>query len=375
MKFGLETLMLTIVIFQLLFISLFLVIAKKGNRTGNRLLASVFVLFAISLSDIALFINLPIYDPLGFSLIDDGFILLIGPLFYFYTITILHNKSKLSPRVLIHVLPYFIFTCGLISYYHFGNGQGLMDDIQSFNIPPLAKLVIVLMQFHAFSYLIFSQRRLNEYRKMIKQRFSDIKDINLNWLSYTLKSFLILLVLITIHNILPLLQSSAYIEFTLILFLAFLFYFINKVILSSLRQAPVPGGVWETAKEKYAGSNLTKAELNRLKQILRSKMEEGKFYLNPDLNIEQLADAINIHAKTLSQVINQGFDQNFFDFVNSYRLKEAKELLTNNAGDKMTILEILYQCGFNSKSAFNAYFRRKEGISPTTFKKLNMSKN
>jgi AraC-like DNA-binding protein len=64
--------------------------------------------------------------------------------------------------------------------------------------------------------------------------------------------------------------------------------------------------------------------------------------------------------------------QNFFDFINRYRIEEAQRLLTDPPDKKITVLEVLYECGFNSKSSFNTLFKKHTGLTPSEFKKKNM---
>ena len=90
------------------------------------------------------------------------------------------------------------------------------------------------------------------------------------------------------------------------------------------------------------------------------------------MTLEQLAGQLSIRPKMLSQVINESLQQNFFDFINRYRIEAAKKLLTNPADKKITVLEVLYEVGFNSKSSFNTIFKKHTGLTPSEFKKKNM---
>jgi AraC-like DNA-binding protein len=97
-------------------------------------------------------------------------------------------------------------------------------------------------------------------------------------------------------------------------------------------------------------------------------LEKDKLYLNPELTIKDLADHIETTVKALSQVINQNFNKKFYDFINSYRCNEVKVILLNSS-EKMTVIEAMYQSGFNSKSSFNKEFKKLTGQTPTEFKK------
>jgi YesN/AraC family two-component response regulator len=101
-------------------------------------------------------------------------------------------------------------------------------------------------------------------------------------------------------------------------------------------------------------------------------MLEQKPFLEPSLTINDLADKTQIMPRYLSQIINECLNQNFYDFVNSYRINEAKKYLLQCSSRK-TILEILYEVGFNSKTAFNVAFKNMTGMSPTQYRKQHLN--
>ena len=86
------------------------------------------------------------------------------------------------------------------------------------------------------------------------------------------------------------------------------------------------------------------------------------------MNSKDLAEELGVSGKALSQIINQGFDQNFYDFINTFRCEEVKTIL-QGPDKKMTIIEAMFQAGFNSKSSFNKEFKKLTGQTPSEFKK------
>ena len=123
----------------------------------------------------------------------------------------------------------------------------------------------------------------------------------------------------------------------------------------------------EAEAPRYIYSPLDEAERQALGQRLRELMETERAYLNPDLGLEDLAARLEVSPKLLSQVINGDLGQNFFDLVNRYRIEEARQLLLENK--KRTILEIMYDVGFNSKSSFNTAFKKYTDMTPTAYRK------
>jgi len=119
-------------------------------------------------------------------------------------------------------------------------------------------------------------------------------------------------------------------------------------------------------RRKYEHSHLGKAESVALKKRLQEWMVREEPFLNPDITLSRLAEELDCQAKDLSQVINEGFDRNFNDFINGYRVEMAKKLLLES--EDPVILELAYDVGFNSKSSFNASFKKLTGCSPTEFR-------
>ncbi|MDN5396567.1 MAG: helix-turn-helix domain-containing protein, partial [Chryseobacterium sp.] len=106
-------------------------------------------------------------------------------------------------------------------------------------------------------------------------------------------------------------------------------------------------------------------ELTKLKKY----MEEEKPFLNPSLTIQDLSKGSEIPARELSVLINHQLGQHFYDFINTYRIENAMHILKDTAKTKVTVLEILYEVGFNSKSSFNTAFKKHTGYTPTDYRK------
>jgi AraC-like DNA-binding protein len=102
---------------------------------------------------------------------------------------------------------------------------------------------------------------------------------------------------------------------------------------------------------------------------IQQGMEAQQLYLKQNLNIEEFSRQVGIHYREVSTIINKHFDTNFFEFVNSYRVKRAQEMLLDPAFSSMTILDILLESGFNSKSAFHRFFKRYTGMSAADYRK------
>jgi YesN/AraC family two-component response regulator len=98
-------------------------------------------------------------------------------------------------------------------------------------------------------------------------------------------------------------------------------------------------------------------------------MEQEKPYINSDLTLTQLAEMLSISPHNLSEILNTQINQNFFDFVNQYRVEEVKKALTDPGNQHLTVLAIGFDAGFNSKTSFNTIFKKYTNMTPSEFRK------
>lgn len=123
------------------------------------------------------------------------------------------------------------------------------------------------------------------------------------------------------------------------------------------------------SQEKYKKNILTAPQMVVIEQKLIQAMEVDKLYRNPDIRLSTLADTLGENPNNVSQVINQLFEQNFYDFINTSRIKEAKILLKSPLYDHLTVEAIGQEVGFKSKSTFYASFKKLTSLTPVDFKK------
>jgi len=129
----------------------------------------------------------------------------------------------------------------------------------------------------------------------------------------------------------------------------------------------------ESIEEEQSGDLKRKlfsdSELVKFKSRLSELMNDQKPFLDSELNLIKLAELINITPHQLSYIVNTGFNENFFQYINTYRVEKAKELLLQEEMNKLSVLGIAFESGFNSKTSFNTTFKKITGQTPTEFKK------
>jgi len=129
----------------------------------------------------------------------------------------------------------------------------------------------------------------------------------------------------------------------------------------------------EIEKRHYETSKVKNLDVPSLLSRLQSLMEEEKIFCNEELSVNSLAAELAIEPYQLSHIINDRFDKNFKNFINEYRIEEAKKIILSEVD--RTITSIAYTVGFNSTTVFYEWFRRITGVSPKNFRSTNMKQH
>lgn len=379
MNFSLTDILIIIVIFQLLFISFFLFSNEKGKRISLFLLGAFFLSFCFNLIDGFLLLQKVYLDYPNFALWGSCMPLLYGPLLYLYIRSVLFVDREVQGKMYFHFIPFILLTFLSIISYSLQPADEKLKILQAIldrKIPAYIYSVTALLYLHFFLYMFLSWRMIRQYQLAASNQFSDIQRTNLSWLRSTVFFFIIFMLLGAVNGILDFTNWAKYYYLFLTILIALFFIFINRVMLKALRIPGIfsPGNEGEVKEgqpvtPKYGGSALQEPEKKRIEEQLVQYMEQKKPYLEPELSLNQLAAQLSLKPKNLSQVINEKLGQNFFDFVNTYRIEEAKRRLSESNDPKITVLEILYEVGFNSKSSFNTLFKKNTGLTPSDFKK------
>lgn len=139
---------------------------------------------------------------------------------------------------------------------------------------------------------------------------------------------------------------------------------LNKLHPSTLRLPVQSVSVNSSPAPKMAPSEMDQAQVALLKLV-----DHDKAFLDPALSLRKLAEAIVLHPNKLSYLINERFKQNFNEFINRRRLAHFKEIARDPHQQQLTLLGLAYESGFSSKTAFNTFFKKQEGMSPSNWLK------
>lgn len=236
-------------------------------------------------------------------------------------------------------------------------------------------LFTIIFLFNSLLYTMLAYYRINRHQKDIELFSSNKEPIDLNWLKYIVYTFILSSLLIIFYSIFTQAESlNIYIN----LFFLGVVYLVAHFSIKQKEIYPKGFDISENNSsesiDKKTNSSKNKliedAELLLLKEKLLQIIQDEKPYLDSELNLIKLAELMQLSGHQLSYVINAGFEENFFYFINKYRVKQAEELLNNPEYDRWTILAIGFDSGFNSKTSFNTTFKKITSYTPSEYRKI-----
>ena len=238
-------------------------------------------------------------------------------------------------------------------------------------------LLIGLILYQSIFYVVKSYIEIRKHQKKVLLFSSDIEEIDLNWLEHIIILMFLVVIIVILYNILFYTTNlNIFINLAFLIIIYFIAYYsLKQREIYPLDEKQRSELITINQDESLAGIKrkiITDEEMIVIKNKLSEIMLSQKPYLDSELNLIKLANLLSITPHQLSYVINTGFNENFFQFINSYRVDKAKELLLNRKMDKLTILGIAFESGFNSKTSFNTTFKKITNQTPSEFKKTGL---
>jgi len=343
-------------------LSIALLTVPRRNLTANRLLAVLLLLFSIMMIlHVQAEISAEPARDSGPPRHGEIWFLLFGPLFFLYARALTEESFRLGWKDLTHLLP---FAFGLAASFSAG---ALQPGAPARGFLDVSILVIMVCQ--ASVYLYFVLRLLRRHQKEVRDNYSSLERVSLRWLWFITIAFLIIWpAALTVE----LFKDNPHEWNAVWLLIAVFMYLLGYM---SLRQPEVfrdlsteePDGP-TAERRKYKKSRLSEEEAEVQYGRLQDLMVSGRPYLDCNLTLSSLSRRMGISVHHLSQIINQQGGRNFFEFVNAYRVEEARRLLEDSQSQHLTIAAVGFEAGFSSVSSFNAVFRRVSGSTPSRYR-------
>ena len=315
----------------------------------------------------------------------------LPPVLYFYFKTLLDKSFRFSRKNYIHFIPasiYLIYSLIIFisdkvilnEYYFYKDGKD-RDFSLWYQIAGL-----LLLSY----YLLKSLKTYYNYKRITYNEVSFAESVMFKWAKRFLFAFLTLIFIRILFFMLNPEWDEFGNKFWYYVCFSILFYFIsvsgyaNSIYsVTSFKGAPINSDTdlnLETNhgfKKEFTLTTLNRdnlkddkieiLDLHEWKEKIEILMITDKMYKNPELVISDLSIKLDTHSKKVSQVINQGFNLNFNDFVNNHRIRALLDKIEKGEHSIQTLLSLALECGFNSKSTFNRAFKRATSLSPKEY--------
>jgi len=354
---------------QGVFLALVFLSQRRGNVTANRFLGLLLLVFSLRLFEITAFWTqyLLVWPHLWTTTFAVPY--LFGPLLYLYTSSLRSKPRLLNLKALAHVCPFLLTLLFQMPFLTMPADLkrdlllAVYRDIGELSqTSMLATLVFLLQIPHlaAYTLVVLRNLRRDQFFKSPKSRQLRLKAA---WLRRLALGFCGLFGLWLIHSVslnwgLPYIQ---WLDYASVYGMTIGIYAIGYTAIRKpeIHQATGP---------KYQKSTLKSDESSDLAGRVVEVMRQSKPWLENDLRLPKLAEIIGVPTHHLSQVLNEQLQQNFNDFVNGYRIEEAKRRILDPNDQHITMLAIALEVGFNNKTSFNASFRKLTGMTPTEYR-------
>jgi len=365
------SIIIIVIAFQGLFLlSVLLSSKEKRNKRANQYLVFVILILIWFLAEFftvrnKIDVNLNVFYGTRY-----GSWFLLGPITYFYFKSITDTAWSFSKNQLLHFLPFIIFVViiPLIAYKVLNDRQIDYGMLSVFD--HREKIVstiqwtystVFILQFVHLGYFLFKNLKIVKYySKRLTSEYSNI-DVKINWLKY----FNITLIIVLIFSVIflyILLVTDIYrrhLDYIYVIPIGLLFNFISfKFMRTEWR--PIENN------SKYEGSSLNQDKIPDYIIKLNRLMENEKVYLNNVIRLSDLSEMMTINKHHLSQIINQHYGLSFYDFINQFRVNEAKDIIIKHP--EYTLLQVAFDSGFNNKTSFVNAFKKFEKVPPSKFR-------
>lgn len=355
---------------------------NKVNTKANQWFgAFIFCIFLLLLENIFLSTKLLQEDDFVFEFISLSSFT-ITPIFYLSVSYYVEPLKKWRTLDYLHFgFAFLMLTLVVLS--HFIDEKAKTEDLNPETVANVTLLFNIIFCLQVIPYFVLAYKKIRKHQRTIRLLNSSVENMDLKWLKNIIISVFIIALFWVLDIVFYLSEKSAIFDCVSSLIYLFGIFYITFFWLKQKEIFPynlaekeeIEIIIEETTLSKDNRKKLLSDEkLEQLKIELLELLDSKKPFLDDDLSLVKLANLLTISTHLLSYVINKGFDENFYQFINRYRIEEAKKLILDPKMNHLSILGIGFEVGFNSKTVFNTTFKKITGLTPTEFKKQNTPK-
>lgn len=357
-----------------------LVLQKKNLHIADRILSCWLLVIACSfaLNLVEAYYNI---EDAGIWPISLSFVFTFPPFLFLYSKYATIEFNRFNPYDLLHVCLPVLVTWILLAVFKNTSDNDFLSLVHHYNENKfLRSLLGTFFVINLWVYSLLALRNINQYKRKINDLYSYKSDIiSLTWLRVLTISFLI------VYNIIIIVTSFENSEYysnievlrkvTLLMFVYILSIWGFKQIqlnsdLKPQKEEEVPTSITSkiNTSGKYQKSGLKDSQANEYLQQLVEYMNQSEIWKDNELSVAKLSQLTNIPKQYITQVLNENLQKNFYTFVNEYRVEYAKKMIKSPDYKAWSFLAIGYECGFNSKTTFNVFFKKYTGKTPSEYK-------
>jgi AraC-like DNA-binding protein len=335
---------------------------RRGNVKANRILGVLLLFFSILiLSHGAGHLYAQQDHSNKHQWLVHASFFIVAPILYFYSRALTQYDFRFRLKDALHFVPLFgafISVLMLEDNSRHGESHLLVGNV-----------LLALISLQMLAYVLRMLIILQTYTKTIQETYSSLEKINLHWLRFFVISQTVIwpiAFVIDIHKLGTGEMDFMWLLVSIFMYLIGYFGILQPEIFSGefqQEQLSVQSG-----KKKYEKSALSPEQAEAILQRLQAFMQSSKPYVVPSLTLPALSKQLNISPHHLSQIINENLHKNFFEYINRFRVEEAKRLLKDPKNKHLTLSSIGLEAGFNSISSFNSIFKKVTSLTPSQYR-------
>ncbi len=350
------------VIQALLFLGLLM--SKKHRYLADFMM--MLWLFVFSLHSLLILVNLNVDTTPVLRILPVNLTLLYGPILFCYVKMLWVSNGRFENVLFFHSIPFVLFF--LLTFVFFENTD--FQQILSMSGGVSGILYCVLTLFY-----------IRQHERKIIDLYSTTKSVSLDWLKKLIIGVVFvwsgIFVLIVIKQLFQVNINLNWFFILIPFFITYIGYYglKQKIIfqtdlnITSEVKNMSDNNIPVNQSLSYEKSGLSELDMKNIFNALENLMKTEKLYLEPGLNLKELANKAQIPQHHITQTLNRFVEQNFYDYINAYRVNEFINKLKKGDADNFSLLGIAFDCGFNSKSTFNRIFKKSTGFTPSEYKK------